>query len=171
MAWGCRRSSPNLTCCPETPTPCLCPGWGVCCDYVHHHQQYNHAAAAAPALDDKMIPTASRSSERCQSAQTNAALHASWLELESTCNAFRRMMTFTTRAQVVCKPSMPQKECFLKYDHYVLTNQTVQRQSLSKNQDQNHSHKQLGLLSICPAMTIQQYVSLLCTILQVRTTA
>jgi hypothetical protein len=34
-----------------------------------------------------------------------------------------------------------------------LTNQTVQCQSLSKNQNQDHTHKQLGLLCVGPAVT------------------
>lgn len=32
-----------------------------------------------------------------------------------------------------------------------LTNQTIQRQSLSENENQDHSHKQLRLLCVCPA--------------------
>lgn len=32
-----------------------------------------------------------------------------------------------------------------------LTNETIQGQRLSENEDENHAHKQLGLLSICPA--------------------
>lgn len=33
----------------------------------------------------------------------------------------------------------------------VLTNQTVKGQSLSENENQDHSHEQLGLLSVGPA--------------------
>jgi hypothetical protein len=32
-----------------------------------------------------------------------------------------------------------------------LTNQTVQSQSLSENENQNHTDEQLGLLCVCPA--------------------
>jgi hypothetical protein len=39
----------------------------------------------------------------------------------------------------------------LQAGHQLLTNKTVQRQSLSENQNQDHTHKQLGLLGIGPA--------------------
>lgn len=96
---------------------------------------------AVPALDARMMPTARGDNHNTSHAQAGST------ESVQDAQPTRPSPPASLPVEAGPAPNTPFKK---KGQPPPLTNQTIQSQSLSKNQNQDHTHKQLGLLGIGP---------------------